>query len=91
MVAEATKVALFCSVDELASTQGHKVEMFNALLVILHHSFPEGGFRDRLADIFEDEIVWPQINVRPQSIPFLVCLNDRDTCPETTEEPLVLA
>jgi hypothetical protein len=91
VVAKATKVALLCSVDELASTQGHKVEMFNALVVILHHSFPEGSFGNRLADIFEDEIVWPQINVRPQSIPFLVCVNDRDTCPETTEESLILA
>ena len=90
VVAKSTKIASFCSIDELALAQGHEIEMFDAFLIVLNHTFSKRGFRNSFTNVFEDEVVGPEIRVCTEAIAFLLGLDNRYIGIKASEKSLVL-
>lgn len=63
MIAKSTEVASFGSVDELASTEGHEVEMLDAFVIVGNHALAECILGDDLSDVLEDEVVGFEVGV----------------------------
>jgi hypothetical protein len=65
MIAETTKVTLLSRINELALRKGHKIKMFDALLIVLDSSASESRLVDDFSDVFENEIIRVQVRIRP--------------------------
>lgn len=63
MVAKATQITLFSSINELILREGHKVKMLDPFIVILDGPPTKVGFIDDFPNILEDEIVRLQVSI----------------------------
>ncbi len=91
VVAKPAQVALFGCVDKLALGQRHKVEVLDALLVVLDHPIPKRGLVNHLAKVLEHKVIGLQVGIRSQAEALLLGLDDRDLAILFALEPLVLA
>jgi len=91
VVAEAAEVALFGGVDKLALGQRHKVEVLDALVVVLQHAAAECLLVDDLANVLEDELAGGHVAVGAQAEALFVRLDDGDVGVLLALEALVLA
>jgi hypothetical protein len=78
VVAKATEITSLRSIDKLALRQRHEVEMLDALFVVLLHSSSKDVFADHFTNIFENEIVRPEISVGTKPESLLLRFDDRN-------------
>ena len=91
MIAKPTEIPLFGCIDKFTFAQRHEVKVLDTLIIILDHTFSECAFGNGLANVFEDEIMRPQIDIGAQTVTFLFSLDDRDIGVLASKKSLVLA
>lgn len=90
MIAKSAKIAFFCSINKHALGEGHKIEVLNALVIVLYRPAPEYGFVDDLSKVFENEVASMQVGIDAKAIAFLLCLDDRYVGVRFALESLIL-
>lgn len=77
MVAKTTKVTLLRGIDKLALAEGHEVEMFDVLFVILLATSLKQLLSNDFANVLEDEVVRIKICIGSETVALLCCFDNR--------------
>lgn len=91
VVAKTPKISLLSCVHKFALAEGHEVEMFDPLSVILPHAAMERTFVNDLPDVLENKLMRPQILFRAETIALLVGFDYSHARIFSSLESLVLA
>lgn len=90
MITEPSEISLLSSIDKLAFTQGHEIEMLDAFFIVGMHAPTKGGLSNNLANILKYEVSRLEIRISTQPKTFLLSLDYRHVGIEATCEALVL-
>lgn len=90
MIAEASEVAFLGRIHELAFGEGHKIEVLDALFIILDGTASERWLIDDFANILKNEIICQKIRFCSKAVPLLFGLDDRHIGKFLALEALIL-
>jgi hypothetical protein len=91
MVTKSAKVTFLCCIDKFAFTEGHKVKVLDALVIVGQHASSELRFVDDFTDILKYEVARSQISICAKAMTFLFRLDDGDVGILASLKALVLA